>query len=285
MNIVCRGSPTDRFIQMRSLYFPNDVSRLDVAVLRPPNMGNQTEKFAFLKVLEQLESTKCSTGRKQTKFWFFGYLSYLNEMGFDDTTEDLNYTEFREQLQPFLLNSAKFSYDIIENEDGSLKQFRLSLGLKTLATDDQILECAKEMRRNCENNRNTFNIQTYSPLWNLAGTVSRRQKDLKRGDFRSIRDSLATDPPRHIYFNGYNVACCFPVHPPGLLLRHWNEHPIRQLWSSRISSLLERQAKRHLNDHGTHTLNSIISALVGYVCRLLRRFRFSCNLLIHEHQR
>lgn len=94
MSIIRKGSPTEHFIQMRSKYFVDDVSQLDVAVLRPPNMGNQTQRLDFLKVLQQFEATECSTDRQQTKFWFFAYQSYLNELGFGDFEDnlDLNYT-------------------------------------------------------------------------------------------------------------------------------------------------------------------------------------------------
>lgn len=94
MSIVRSDSPTEHFIEMRSKYFADDVSQLDVAVLQPPNMGNRTQRSDFLEVLEQFETTNCSTGRQQTKFWFFGYQSYLNELGFGefDQTLDLNYT-------------------------------------------------------------------------------------------------------------------------------------------------------------------------------------------------
>jgi hypothetical protein len=73
---------------------------------------------------------------------------------------------FRQQIEPFLLNSAKDFYDIIEEKNGSLSKFRLSIGLISMKNDRQILECAKEIRNICKESK--FEIQTYSTLWNLA---------------------------------------------------------------------------------------------------------------------
>ncbi|KAI6190075.1 Patched family protein [Aphelenchoides bicaudatus] len=162
MNIVTKGSPTEHFIQMRSKYFVDDVSQLDVAVLRPPNMGNQSQRADFLKVLHSFETTACSSGRKQTKFWFFAYQSYLTELGFGDFDNnlDVNYTEFHQQIQPFILNSAKYAYDIVEDKRGNLQYFRLTIGLAHLNNDEQILECAKAMRNICEDNRKQLDILT-----------------------------------------------------------------------------------------------------------------------------
>jgi predicted RND superfamily exporter protein len=94
MNIVKKGSSTEHFIQLRTKYFIEDVSNLDVAVLNPPNMGNKTQRVLFLTDLNRLENAKCSTGRPHTKFWFFNYKEYLNNMGFGAFNEDtdLNYT-------------------------------------------------------------------------------------------------------------------------------------------------------------------------------------------------
>jgi hypothetical protein len=88
MNIATANSSTHRFLEMRSRYFVEDLSQLDLAVLNPPNMGNKTERRVFLEELHKFESTPCSAGRKQTGFWFFAYKRYLNEMGFGEFVED-----------------------------------------------------------------------------------------------------------------------------------------------------------------------------------------------------
>lgn len=110
MNIVTEGSQTEHFIQLRSKYFVDDVSQLDIAVLQPPNMGNKTQRHEFLRVLKRFEKANCSTGRSQ--FWFFAYQSYLKDMGFGDINDDhdLNYTvSFKLILKNFTMNFLKNS--------------------------------------------------------------------------------------------------------------------------------------------------------------------------------
>lgn len=45
-------------------------------------------------------------------------------------------------------------------------KFRLTIGLKSIINDLQLLECATEIREICH--KSQFGLQTYSTLWNLA---------------------------------------------------------------------------------------------------------------------
>lgn len=121
MSIVTKGSPTEQFIQMRSKYFVDDLSQLDVAVLKPPNMGNKTQRLIFLNALKRFEQTKCSTGHSKTRFWFFAYQNYLNNMGFGELDEetDLNYTVSTHSTAT-LLNNIVFNLIVFRH---SVKNF------------------------------------------------------------------------------------------------------------------------------------------------------------------
>ncbi len=78
-------SPVKRFLDYRDEFFPDDYSRVDIAVLRAPQFGDAREREEFIRVLEQLENTSCSAGRNGTDFWLFGYRRYFERLGFGDT--------------------------------------------------------------------------------------------------------------------------------------------------------------------------------------------------------
>ena len=148
----------------------NDVSKLDVAVLRPPNLGNKDERQHFLEVLNELETTQCSSGRNSTDFWYFGYQKYIDELGFGGFWDSMNQDEstFAGNLKPFLMANEKYDYDILKYPNDSIKAFRLTLHLNNYGSDESILKCAKSIRKVCDKFRQDFDISTYSPLWNLA---------------------------------------------------------------------------------------------------------------------
>uniref|UniRef100_A0AC34QRE2 SSD domain-containing protein n=1 Tax=Panagrolaimus sp. JU765 TaxID=591449 RepID=A0AC34QRE2_9BILA len=170
INIVRFDSPPRRFLQLQSEYFLNDVSKLDVAVLRPPNLGNEKERKSFLTALEQLESTPCSSGRNDTDFWYFAYQKYMDQLGFGGFWEVLNEDaeNLDGNLKPFLMANEKYDYDILRFKNGSMKAFRLTLQLKNYGNDESILKCAKSIREICDRFRADYDIWTYTPLWNLA---------------------------------------------------------------------------------------------------------------------
>ncbi|KAI6186439.1 SSD domain-containing protein [Aphelenchoides besseyi] len=151
-NIVTDGSSTKRFLNLRSEIFPEEKLQLDVAVLRPPNMANEHERNEFLSDLSILESNSCCKGRNQTDFWYFKYERYIQELGFGEIAKesDLDYETFRTNLSPFLMSYSKYAYDIVENENGSLEYFRLSIGLVNFQTDAHLLKCATEIRELCK---------------------------------------------------------------------------------------------------------------------------------------
>ncbi|KAI6199627.1 SSD domain-containing protein [Aphelenchoides besseyi] len=167
-NIVTDGSSTKRFLNLRSEIFPEEKLQLDVAVLRPPNMANEHERNEFLSDLSILESNSCCKGRNQTDFWYFKYERYIQELGFGEIAKesDLDYETFRTNLSPFLMSYSKYAYDIVENENGSLEYFRLSIGLVNFQTDAHLLKCATEIRELCK--KSQFKMISYSSLWNLA---------------------------------------------------------------------------------------------------------------------
>ncbi|KAI6237212.1 SSD domain-containing protein [Aphelenchoides besseyi] len=174
-NIVTDGSSTKRFLDLRSEMFLEEKLQLDVAVLRPPNMGNERERREFLDDLSILESNSCCKGRNQTDFWYFKYERYVQELGFGEVAKesDLDYEverlifdTFRTNLSPFLMSYSKYAYDIVETENGTLEYFRLSIGLVNFESDNRLLNCATEIRELCKKSK--FKMISYSSLWNLA---------------------------------------------------------------------------------------------------------------------
>lgn len=93
VNIIRKDSPSRRFFEIRSQLFPEDVSKIDVAIMHPPNMGNEEQRNKFLAALEEVENSVCSRGRNSTDFWYFAYQKYLAQLGFGDFWEDLNENE------------------------------------------------------------------------------------------------------------------------------------------------------------------------------------------------
>ncbi|KHN77367.1 Patched domain-containing protein 3 [Toxocara canis] len=93
VNLIQKDSPSRRFLEIRSQLFPDDVSKLDVAVMHPPNMGDPVQRKLFLTALNDLEHTSCSLGRNGTDFWYFAYQRYVTRLGFGDSWTNLNENE------------------------------------------------------------------------------------------------------------------------------------------------------------------------------------------------
>lgn len=111
INVIQKDSPSRRFLEIKNTRFPNDVSKLDVAVMRPPNMGNATQRRLFLEALSDLERTLCSVGRNTTDFWYFAYQRFVDRLGFGDSWAALNEDEtvgltksYRNDEKVFLLS-------------------------------------------------------------------------------------------------------------------------------------------------------------------------------------
>ena len=93
VNIIQKDSPPRKFFEVRTKLFPEDLSKLDVAVMRPPNMGDAYQRMQFLKALSKFENSVCSQGRNSTDFWYFAYQKYIDQLGFGDSWQDLNEDE------------------------------------------------------------------------------------------------------------------------------------------------------------------------------------------------
>lgn len=90
INIVTFDSPSRPFLLLRSEYFPEDVSRLDLASTNPPNMGNRTQRDAFIRTIKDFENSTCVNGRNFTEFWYFEWENYIRNMGFENSLMDLD---------------------------------------------------------------------------------------------------------------------------------------------------------------------------------------------------
>ncbi|VDM76371.1 unnamed protein product, partial [Strongylus vulgaris] len=169
INIVLAESRPRRFLELRKNFFPEDFSRLDVAVMKPPRMEMADERQSFMKVLEKFENTPCSAGRNSTEFWFFSFKTYVQNLGFGDAWKNIEEDEssFSENLHGFLMANDKFSYDILKDSNGSTKAFRFTTRLKNVSTDELIYHCANKMRSLCDESAQ-YGLSTYTPLWNLA---------------------------------------------------------------------------------------------------------------------
>ncbi|KAK0413072.1 hypothetical protein QR680_006582 [Steinernema hermaphroditum] len=169
IHIIQQDSPSRRFLELRGELFDNDASKLDIAVMRPPNMGDSEERKAFFKFLEEFESTDCSAGRNTTDFWYFAYEKYLERLGFGSAWADMNENaeEFNENLKPFLLANERYSHDILYN-NGTMKAFRLTTRLDNYSSDESIMFCARNIRGIAKKYFNEYDPFTYTSLWNLA---------------------------------------------------------------------------------------------------------------------
>ncbi|CAO4363345.1 unnamed protein product [Caenorhabditis nigoni] len=164
INIVQESSASRVFLEVRQNLFPEDTKIMDIAVMNSPNFTNSEERFEFLEVLSEFESTWCSEGRNSTQFWFFEMQKYLSQLGFGG---DLNRTlnserKLSQTKKTFLMSNEKFGYDVLDS-----KRFRLSTRLKNVENDEQISNCAKTMRLLTKKHQN-YSMTTYSPLWNIA---------------------------------------------------------------------------------------------------------------------
>ncbi|KAI6224231.1 SSD domain-containing protein [Aphelenchoides fujianensis] len=166
-NLLTADSPTKRFLELRATNFA-ERRELDVAVLRPPNLGNRTERAAFFAELRLLETDECCAGPNRTDFWFRAYERFVRERGFGELSPelDLDSSSFREQLAPFLLADGRAAYDLVVDERGELAAFRFAVGLAAFRSDARLLECARRLRALCR--RSAFGLVSHSSLWNLA---------------------------------------------------------------------------------------------------------------------
>ncbi|KAI6228789.1 Patched family protein [Aphelenchoides fujianensis] len=170
-NLLTADSPTKRFLELRAANFA-ERRELDVAVLRPPNLGNRTERAAFLAELRALETDECCAGPNRTDFWFRSYERFVQERGFGELSPEMDLDSsvlppsFREQLAPFLLADGRAAYDLVQDERGELAAFRFAVGLAAFGSDARLLECARRLRALCR--RSAFGFVSHSSLWNLA---------------------------------------------------------------------------------------------------------------------
>ncbi|KJH51084.1 patched family protein [Dictyocaulus viviparus] len=169
VNIVLVNSRPRRFLELRQQFFPEDITRMDLAVLRPPNMMDIDERERFLKLLEKIESTSCSIGRNSTEFWYFSFQNYMKTLGFGDSWDDITNDKesFSANSRLFFMANEKFSYDVLRESNGSIKAFRLATRLRNISSDELIYQCAKQMRSICRDHPQ-YNLTTYTQLWNLA---------------------------------------------------------------------------------------------------------------------
>eukprot|EP00081_Caenorhabditis_elegans_P000508 NP_001021730.1 PaTched Related family [Caenorhabditis elegans] len=164
INIVQEDSASRVFLEVREQLFPEDTKLMDIAVMNSPNFSNPEERFNFMEVLSEFESTWCSEGRESTQFWFFEMQKYLSNLGFGgDLTKTMNSErKLSQSKKTFLMSHEKFGYDVLSD-----KQFRLSTRLKNVETDEEMFNCARTMRKLSQKHAN-YSIITYSPLWNIA---------------------------------------------------------------------------------------------------------------------
>ncbi|KHJ91722.1 patched family protein [Oesophagostomum dentatum] len=175
INIVLAESRPRRFLEIRKKFFPEDVSRMDIAVMKPPRMEVASERRYFLELLEKFEvllnseSASVESGRSSTDFWYFSFKTYVQNLGFGDAWKNIEENEesFTENLRGFLMANDKFSYDILKYPNGSTKAFRLTTRLRNVSTDELIYQCAGTIRHLCDENPQ-YGLSTYPPLWNLA---------------------------------------------------------------------------------------------------------------------
>ncbi|WKX90560.1 hypothetical protein Q1695_009419 [Nippostrongylus brasiliensis] len=169
INIVLTDSRPRRFLEIRKDFFPEDITRMDVAIMHPPRMGLASEREPFLKLLQRIEETPCSAGRNSTEFWYFSFEKYMSQLGFTGGWENLLNDEemFLENLRGFLLISDKYAYDVLRSANGDVRAFRFVTRLQNVDTDELVNRCAQSMRKLCSDHPE-YEMSTYTPLWNIA---------------------------------------------------------------------------------------------------------------------
>uniref|UniRef100_A0A915Q7Y6 SSD domain-containing protein n=1 Tax=Setaria digitata TaxID=48799 RepID=A0A915Q7Y6_9BILA len=146
---------------------------IEIAVMKPPDMSQKTDRIKFFQILEEIENTACSGGRNTTEFWYLAYKRYIDELGFDDEVWEIlqnDKKQFEQNLLPFLLANDKYRYDILSHDNGSVKAFRLSTEIIDIPTysSQLIIQCANDIRNIAKRYEAEYNITTYSLLWQLA---------------------------------------------------------------------------------------------------------------------
>ncbi|CAG9530547.1 unnamed protein product, partial [Cercopithifilaria johnstoni] len=190
-NLLRVNSSAKKFLELQGEFFKYKMPAIEIAVMKPPDMSQKSDRIRFLKVLGEFENTICSTGRHTTKFWYFAYKRFINDLGFDDQSWDLlqnDKEEFEQNLQPFLLTNDKYRYDILLHDNGTIRAFRLSTQIIDIPTysSQLVLQCAEEMRSIAKKYEMQYNITTYSLLWQLADQLSVMWPQTLRDLFTSI---------------------------------------------------------------------------------------------------
>uniref|UniRef100_A0A0R3RKV4 SSD domain-containing protein n=1 Tax=Elaeophora elaphi TaxID=1147741 RepID=A0A0R3RKV4_9BILA len=176
-NLLRVNSSAKKFLELRGEFFKYKMPAIEIAVMKPPDMSQKTDRIRFLKVLNEFENTTCSSGRHTTEFWYFAYKHFINDLGFSDQSWDAlqnDKEEFERNLQPFLLANDKYRYDILLHNNGTIRSFRLSTQIIDIATQSShlVLQCAEEIRSIAKKYKAQYNVTTYSPLWQLADQLN-----------------------------------------------------------------------------------------------------------------
>ncbi|VDO32730.1 unnamed protein product [Brugia timori] len=176
-NLLRANSSAKKFLELRAEFFNYKMPAVEIAVMKPPDMSQKSDRIRFLKVVEEFENTTCSSGRHTTEFWYFAYKDFINDLGFGAQSWDVlqnNKEEFEENLQPFLLASDKYRYDILLRDNGTIQAFRMSTQIVDIPkySSQLVMQCAEQMRSIAKRYETQYNITTYSLLWQLADQLN-----------------------------------------------------------------------------------------------------------------
>ncbi|KAK6111770.1 Patched family protein [Brugia pahangi] len=176
-NLLRANSSAKKFLELRAEFFNYKMPAVEIAVMKPPDMSQKSDRIRFLKVVEEFENTTCSSGRHTTEFWYFAYKDFINDLGFGAQSWDVlqnNKEEFEKNLQPFLLASDKYRYDILLRDNGTIQAFRMSTQIVDIPkySSQLVMQCAEQMRSIAKRYETQYNITTYSLLWQLADQLN-----------------------------------------------------------------------------------------------------------------
>ncbi|PAV75913.1 hypothetical protein WR25_01224 [Diploscapter pachys] len=149
INVVQKSTSPRAFLTARNSFFPMDSKIVDIAVMKPPNMAARKQREEFFFALQEFETTWCSSGRNSTDFWYFSFQDYMKGLGFDDDIWNAMLDDeesFVSNLGGFLMANDKYSYDVLRDENGTTKAFRLATRVTNVATDSDMYKCATTMR-------------------------------------------------------------------------------------------------------------------------------------------
>ncbi|VDM10167.1 unnamed protein product [Wuchereria bancrofti] len=176
-NLLRTNSSAKKFLELRAEFFNYKMPAIEIAVMKPPDMSQKNDRIRFLKVVEEFENTTCSSGRHTTEFWYFAYKDFISDLGFDAQSWNIlqnDKEEFEENLQPFLLASDKYRYDILLRDNGTIQAFRLSTQIVDIPkySSQLVMQCAEQIRSIAKRYETQYNITTYSLLWQLADQLN-----------------------------------------------------------------------------------------------------------------